>query len=176
MKTQKISFVFLIVLSLLFTSCTKELSRTSVGSESIVSTVQTAGAIIDLGLIDANIHHMIVSLNDVTLTFNGESASATTGSINIDFYTNSDAIIPDGTYTYSKDTNYAPFTFKSASIYTAISDNMGAQSFDLTDGSITLVRSGVTYSVSIDGQSSAGNSIRGAFSGDLSYTDSVPTY
>ena len=176
MKTQNISFGSLVILSLLFASCKKEFSTPYVTSESIVSTVQTAGAILDLGVIDADVHHMIVSLNDVTLTLNGESNATTPGSINIDFYTNSDAIIPDGTYTFSKDNNYAPFTFKSATIVTSALDPMGSQSFDLTYGSITLTRTGVTYSISFNGQNSTGIFLQGAFSGDLSYSDTVPTY
>jgi hypothetical protein len=173
MKAQKISFVFLMVLPLIFASCKKDLSTPIMTSKSIASTVPITGSILDLGVNDADVHHMLVSLNDVSLTLNGQSDAPLAGSISVDFYTNSDAIIPDGTYTFSKDNNFVPFTFKSATIVTASSDTMGAQTFDLADGTITLTRSGITYSISFDGLISPGNNFQGAFSGDLSYSDKV---
>jgi hypothetical protein len=178
MKTLKITLVFLMALPFLFVSCKKELSGPTVTSNSITPTDQTAGAIVDLGVINADVHHMIVSLNDVSLTLTGQpvATGVESSKINIDLYANADGIIPDGTYTFSSDNNYAPFTFKSATILMPTGESNNTQSFSLNGGSISLTRSGISYSISMDGSLETGNNFQGNFNGALAYSDAVQNY
>lgn len=180
MKTQKFGLLLLMAFTLLFASCKKELSQPTMTSNTAASPDQTVGAILDLGVLDADVHHMMVSLNDVSLTLTGEpisiSGSVESSKIDIELFANADGIIPDGVYTYSSDGNNAPFTFHSATIMMPDPNSDSLQSFSLKGGSITLTRSGISYSISVDGQLDTGNNINGNFSGALSYADYTPGY
>jgi hypothetical protein len=180
MKTQKICLLFLMALSLLIVSCKKEATVPTYASNTIAPADQAAGAILDLGVIDADVHHMIVSLNDVSLTLSGEplsiSGAVESSKIDIDLFSNADGLIPDGTYTYSSDGNNAPFTFHSATIMMPDPNSDSLQSYSIKGGSIVLTRSGISYSIALDGLLDTGNNLKGTFSGNLNYADYVQGY
>jgi hypothetical protein len=179
MKTRKNYLILLMVLSvvLIFASCKKELGGAAVTNSYIGPAVQTAGAIVDIGAVDSTVHHMIVTLNDVSVSMYGQPMGTTVESskVEIDLYTNSDAFVQDGTYYYSGSTEAAPFTFKSASIMMPNSDTNYIDSYVLSGGAITLSRTGTAYAISFDGNLENGNSFQGSFNGDLSYVDLLAT-
>ena len=179
MKTQKIGLLFLMALLLLIVSCKKELSVPTGTSNSISPSDQTVGSILDLGVIDANVHHMIVTLNDVSLSITGEpvlNAGVESSKISIDLLTNSDGIISDGTYAFSNSSDYAPFTFHSAAIMMPNQETNSPQAYNLNGGSINISRDGISYTITLQGSLESGNNFQGTFGGALSYGDVVPNY
>lgn len=176
MKTTNFSIDLLIVatIALNLVSCAnKDLSGTKVST----GTDQPAGAIVDLGVINGDLHQMTVSLSNVSISMStlkvGEPLSSSL--VNLNLFTNSNGMIKDGTYTFSNANNYLPFTFKSGSVYMHNATTNNYDAFDMNDGSIYLIRDGTTYHITLSGTISNGNSVQGSFHGILSYSDtSIP--
>ena len=179
MKTQKNYLVLLMFLSLTltFASCKKSLDTPPVINTNVVSGDQTTGSIMDFGLIDTTLHHMIVTLNDVSVSMYGQPMGATTASskVEIDLYTNSDAYVQDGTYSFSGSNELTPFVFKSATITMPNPDTYSNDTFVLAGGAISLTRTKTSYAITFDGTMENGNSLQGSFNGELSYMDLLAT-
>ena len=161
-------------------SCTKDKMLGTNGlTDSMQSSVPSAGGIVDMGVVNGDLHHMSVSLSEVMpISYTGlKKASPTTNSrLNFEIYTNSDGIINDGTYYYSSITDHSSFTFKSGSLYMPTLDNTILNTYEVSGGTIRVVRNGGSYSISIESEISNGGSFTGYFNGPLSYMDTTVFY
>ena len=180
MKTQKFVMIFLttLTISIFSVSCAKDrLNDAAVNYSDPSASIPTTGAIVDKGLVADNVRRVLVSLNNVSvsLTSATDGSNASNSSVSLEMYTNSDGIIPDGTYNFSNSTDYAPFTFASAKVSVMKTDNNTVQDFDVVGGAITLTSSYGTYTISISGQLSNGNSVDGNYNGTMSYMDDIQT-
>ena len=170
MRTTKIGLVSFMVISvaILILSCTKDKMVT----KSPDLTPVAAGAIIDMGPVSGEVHHMSVSLTGVALAMPGSTGdNPVISTANIDLFSGTDGIIQNGTYTFSDTGDMAPFTFKSATLYTP--DQSGLV---LSSGTITVARNGTSYAFTLDGTVTSGDAISGNFDGMLLYSDEVATY
>ncbi len=161
-------------------SCTKEkMSGTNGITDSLQSSGQSAGGIVDMGVVNGDLHHMSVSLSEVMpISYTGlKKASPTTNSrINFEIFSRSDGIINDGTYYFSSITDHSPFTFKSGNLYMPTLDNTILNTYEVSGGTITVVRNGGSYSINIESEISNGGSFTGYFNGPLSYMDTTVFY
>jgi len=172
-STRTLKFAFVIALAIISVSCIKD---TLEPKKSVPVVASTDGGIVDLGEITSGVRQYSISLSNVTLSSGGKSASTLTTAASIELYTNTDGIINDGTYAYSATGEAAPFTFKSGTIY-ATPQTMGSfNAFMVNGGSVSVLRSGITYTITINGIDSTGNTFTGNFNGTLSYKDAETAY
>lgn len=138
---------------------------------------QQAGTIVDLGVINGDLHQMSVTLTNVTTSINNlKVATLMRCHVYIHLFTNTNGVINDGTYTYSNSGNYSPFTFKTGSVYVPKAEANSFDAFDMADGSISVSRDGTTYHITLNGTLSDGNNVSGTFHGILSYSDTSTNY
>jgi hypothetical protein len=172
MKTMKVLLNVLMILSfsIVTISCRKEVMSGSMVNTTIPTTI---GSIVDLGAISGDVHTMSVSLPDVSLTmsdlYNGDTNVKS--KLVIDLLSNSDGIISDGAYAFSESTDVTPFTFKKAQVYVPNIATGGTDIVEMNSGTITVTRTGILYTISVDGMLSNGNPIQVSFAGDLTYSD-----
>lgn len=170
MKTKIQGLVFFLAISpaILLMSCSKD-RIIPAGTD---LTPVAAGAIVDLGAVSGEVHHMSVSLSGVALAMPGSTMDNTVVSdLNIELFTESDGIIKNGVYTFSDSGDIVPFTFKSASLNTPEQSGIV-----LSNGTITVDRNGTTYSITFDGIVPGGDPISGIFEGRLNYSDGIAPY
>jgi major membrane immunogen (membrane-anchored lipoprotein) len=176
MKTTNTFFYYLMVIAMTITlvSCgSKDFSEAKDPSLSN----QQAGAIVDLGVINGDLHQMSVTLSNVIISINSFKVAAVKSSlVYIHLFTNSNGMINDGTYTYSNSDHYSPFTFKTGSVYFPNAEANSFDAFEMSDGSISVSREGTTYHISLNGTLADGNTVSGTFHGILSYSDTSINY
>ncbi len=179
MKTKN-SFRFLPVLVLvtvLVSSCSKDSSDDNFSVSSDLSTVGSdyqVGSIIDLGLVTENIHQMLLTLNQSVNAYDINTGDLTgaTNSISLLVYTDDDGHIPTGSYYYSDSQDIAPFTFGMQGISFKPADNgMVLDQQTISYGLVDIVHTGDQYSVSVSIALNSGNSINGAATGKMTYSD-----
>lgn len=165
-KTSKIAIA--ILLAIFSASCIKD---TLTPRQSVPVVAATDGGILDLGEISAGVHHYSISLSSVTVAMANSADTPMTTAANIELCSNTDGIINDGTYHYSESGEISPFVFKSGSIYAtpATPDSYGA--FMVKSGSVSVLRKGITYEITINGEGTTGEKFTGSSSGTLSYKD-----
>lgn len=180
MKTSKFAFYVFVAFSLtfLFESCGKEdLTETKVTPDT-PNAVLPSGGIVDLGIVNGDIHHMSMSLSKVVLTSSGVTGGnpVDNSQINVELFSNADGIMSNATYSFSDSKDYSPMTFKTGTILISTRDASSFNSYVLNSGTIALVKNGENYYITLDGTLSNGDSIHGSFNGMLSYMDTVTTY
>jgi hypothetical protein len=160
----------MIFAAILLMQCTKEHNITNAGD---FLPVATAGAIVDLGPVSGEVRRMTLSLTGVYTLLNGstELPEETTSYIALEIFTPTDGVIADGVYYYSDAPEPQPFTFKSASLYMGMGDEVGLSSHPVNSGALIITRTGTLYNVSIDGTLATGHTVNGSFEGNLSYED-----
>ncbi len=172
MKTKK-SFAGLLLIfsfSVMMVSCGKE----NLTATSSVSTAVISGGIMDLGVVEGNVHGMHVSLSNVQISLTEKpvkSALETNNRLNMYLQTESDGIIKDGVYHFSGTNNTSPFIFRTGLVYMQNRQTGITDSFDVSGGTIVVARTGTYYTFNLTGTLSNGNSIHAAFGGSLSYSD-----
>lgn len=136
-----------------------------------------SGGIVDMGVVSGDVHHMSLSLSGVEFNTAGKSATIppVTGSVHIELFTDTDGIINNGTYKYSAAGDNSPFTFRSGALYfSPVTKNFNA--FAVNGGSMTVVRTGISYYITLDVTVSSGDAFTGHFDGNLSYMDTTVPY
>jgi hypothetical protein len=172
MKTKK-SFTGLLLIfsfSVMMVSCGKE---TMTGTND-VSTAGISGGIMDLGVVDGNVHGMHVSLSNVQISLTDnpvKSALKTDNRLNMYLQTESDGIIKDGVYHFSGTNITSPFIFRTGLVYMFNKQAGITDSFDVSGGTIVVARTGTYYTFNLTGTLSNGNPIYATFGGSLSYSD-----
>lgn len=182
MKTPKFAFYLLMAFFITFflDSCGKEdLTLTKVTPD-IPTSLNASVGIVDLGIVYGDIHHLSMSLSKVKVVLVSSDVSGgipvDNSQINVELFSNADGIMSNATYTFSDSKDYAPLTFKTGTILIPTMDANSFNSFVLNNGTITQVKNGENYSITLDGTLSNGDSIHGSFNGSLSYMDTVTTY
>lgn len=138
---------------------------------------EMSGGIVDMGIVSGDVHQMSLSLSAVEITPANKAAAIppVTSSVHIELYTNTDGIINNGSYTYSTSVDIRPFTFQSGAIYfSPVSDNFNA--YIITGGTLAVVRTGISYYITLDVKVANGDSYTGHFTGNLSYMDTIVNY
>lgn len=181
MKTQKFVFCVLMAFSssIIMISCGKDtLSDSNVSSYSVATPVQASGDIVDLGVVEGDLHHMYVSLSDVSVAVNGTLNGNPIESSQFIFqlFSTSDGIIPDGTYTFSGSGERAPYTFTAAALSMPNKDSNNFDSFEISSGTLTLNRMDTFYEINLEGSLSSGEAFSSSFKGSLNYKDAEITY
>jgi hypothetical protein len=179
MKTKiSIRFTLAVILaSFIFTSCTKELAKSSSTPIEFAPINPTVGSILDLGAVHGSIRKFNIQLNNVTSSVNGltETEQSYSTQVNFILFSGLDGIIPEGTYMYlpneSPETP-SPFQVELGSVLLKqnVSDEFNTSSFSSL--TVTVTRTGMVYSITVDGTLSDGNVFQGSVNGLLDYADS----
>lgn len=171
LKSTVFTAVFFMILSSISCSDQNFDSKTNSGIPPM------SGGIVDMGVVNGDVHHMTLSLSGVEISAADKAASIppVTSSVYIELYTNTDGIINNGTYRYSAFGDNAPFTFQSGAVYLSpVTENFNA--FAVNGGTVTVVRTGISYYITLDVTVTSGDSFVGHFTGNLSYMDTVVNY
>jgi hypothetical protein len=164
-----------LALALLLSSCSREHIDLKTPGNPVPA---TAGGIVDLGIVNGYIHHMSLSLSGVQIAMRGNGISLPNKGINVsmELFSSSDGVISDGKYARADPGNITPFTFRSGALYLDNAETGSYNVMAVSEGTMSVARTGTSYSITLEGKISSGESFTGHFKGVLSYMDTVTMY
>jgi len=165
-------------LSLALFSCSKDSIYPPANSSGNYQSVQQTGAvgsIYDLGFASSGskIMYSTLVLQQYSVDSPETETSGGNASLALSFYSNSDGVIPEGTYTLASNTEQAPFTFDFTSLSTPTGQMSSTNgSPEIVSGTITISRNESNYTFSASLSFNTGNTFTGFSSGTMQYFDS----
>jgi len=158
--------VVLLLVSLVFTGCKKDDESSSNSfSYNGKSYELTQGFLVNYGSVSkSTVYNFDLYL--LTSGINVETGTGTGSYLYFEMFTDSSTGLGDGTYDYTD--TYASLTFDYAKIY--IDYNIETQSGSyayIYDGTVTISKSGSTYTITIDCVDTNNKTIKGSYTGTL---------
>ena len=119
---------------------------------------------------------MSAAFNVRNFSLNSNEIYGTSALVNLTYYVNADARIPEGEYLFSNSDSKSPFTFDSA-IFSGAMDSNGSSVPDsqIVDGSVVVTQNGDEYLFEIQGHLESGAEVTVSARGVLTYEDN-PIY
>jgi hypothetical protein len=175
MKTIRIVNLILMMVftSIIFFSCSKDdQGPTNPAANSAASFHN--GAIFDKGTSESGVRQMQVVLSNQNNNFYNSSGNVLVNDtiVSVVFNSESDNMVPSGTYTFSGTPDFGPFTFGNASLYLQSTDYSSSPAISsITGGSIKVSNADSKYSITFECLLSNGKMFRKEFHGEMSYFD-----
>jgi hypothetical protein len=180
---KKLNYLPIFVLSIvniLTISCTKQSAPLGTGYTpppvGQLPGVTEIGSLTDLGPINSETRVMSAAFKVQSFSLNNDevSLSGTTALVNLNYYVNMDAQIPEGEYLFSNSDSKSPFTFDSAIFSGAVDSNgYSVPDSQIVDGTVVVTQNGDEYLFEFQGSLESGVMFTGSARGALTYTDNA---